>query len=311
MKFIREMIHVLLENWTIKLTALILAFVLWAVVRGEPGAERVITAPLEVTIPANMQITNDRPNSVDVTVRGLNPWFVQTIPSCIVNLQTAGEGEHIVPLTPENIRVPRSPGIEIVGIRPARIVVDLERVVAKQVSVSIAVRGDTAPGYDVYNKSVTPSKVLISGPRSHVAGIAEISTEAVPLTGRTAPFRTAVNLNVKDTIVHTTPAGPVLVDIEIGVHRRTVLIRKVPIAADEPGFSVTPRWVSVTVLVPDNFQGKLDAQDFTATAVVRGLASPINAAKVKPDIKCTVQLDPAIVVTEVQPAEVIVRKMGM
>jgi hypothetical protein len=76
-------------------------------VRGDPGAASVITVPLEIRIPRNVEITNERPRSVEVTVRGTasSPWFGQPSPSCVIDLQSAEEGQHVAPLTPDNVRI--------------------------------------------------------------------------------------------------------------------------------------------------------------------------------------------------------------
>ena len=71
---------ILLENWSLKTTAILLPLILWQCVRGEPGPERVVAVPLEVQLPRHMEITNERPKTVEVTMRGAalsNMWFSQ------------------------------------------------------------------------------------------------------------------------------------------------------------------------------------------------------------------------------------------
>lgn len=311
MKFLRDVLQVLLENWALKLTAVFLALILWLVVRGDPGAERVVTIPLEVGIANNMEIVNDRPNAVDVTLEGFssNMWLIQQM-SCNVDLRTSGEGEHIVPLTPENINLPHTAGLTIVGIRPARIIVDLERTIARRVPVSVATSGDPARGYDVYTKSATPPMVLVSGPRTHIEDIKEVSTESVPLSEETSPIRTYVNLNIPDALVHTTPFGPIRVDIEIGIHRKTVTIRNVPVVADQPGVTVLPSRVTVQLLVPANYEKQITPADLSATAAVAGLDESRSEGKVSPQVKFTNAADSAaIIIKEVQPPEVTIRRL--
>jgi len=310
MKFLRDALQVLLENWALKLTAIFLALFLWLVVRGDPGAERVITIPLEISIPSNMEVVNDRPNAVDVTLQGFssNMWLIQQM-SCSVDLRTAGEGEHIIPLIPENISLPHAAGLTIVGIRPARIVIDLERTISRQVPVSVATSGDPASGYDVYTKSANPPVVLVSGPRNHVESIKEVSTESVPLSDETSPIRTYVNLNVPDALVHTTPVGPIQVDIDIGIHRKTVSVRNVTVVADQPGVSVQPPWITVQLLVPANYTKQFTPADLIATAEVAGLGESRPEAKVYPQVKFTNPADSAvIVIKEIQPAQVTIRR---
>jgi len=91
-RFFQEL---LLENWSLKLTAVLLSLILWLFVRGEPGPERVVAVPLEVLLPRQMEITNQRPTSVEVTMRGAafsNMLFSQPLPTCIIDLQDAKEG---------------------------------------------------------------------------------------------------------------------------------------------------------------------------------------------------------------------------
>jgi len=311
MKFLRDALQVLLENWALKLTAIFLALILWLVVRGDPGAERVVTIPLEIGIPGNMEIVNDRPNAVDVTLQGFssNMWLVQQM-SCNVDLRTGGEGEHIVPLTPENINLPHTAGLTVVGIRPARIVVDLERTISRQVPVSVATSGDPARGFDVYSKSANPPTVLVSGPRSHIDYIKEVSTESVPLSEQTSPIRTYVNLNIPDPLAHTNPFGPIRVDIEIGIHRKTVTVRNVPVAADQPGVTVRPSRVTVLLLVPVNYEREITPADLSATAATTGLDESQPEGKVSPQVRLTNPADAAaIIIKEVQPPEVTIRRL--
>jgi YbbR domain-containing protein len=308
MRVLRELLQLVLENWTLKLTAVFLGFALWLVVRGDPGAERVITVPLEISIPRTMEIVRDRPSTVDVTLRGTagSTWLAQQI-SCMVDLRSAQEGEHIVPLTPENIQFPRAAGLEIVGIRPARVLVDLERTVSKEVPVSVATRGDPAQGYDVYAKSAQPSRVNLSGPRSRVENIAEVSTESIALSDRKESFRASTNLNIQDPLVHSDPVGPISVSINIGVHRRTITIHKVAVSADA-GLSVAPQYVTVQLLVPQDMSRKITAADLSATVLETELALSESSRKVKPAIKLVKAPDAAIAIKEVLPAEVTVRK---
>jgi YbbR domain-containing protein len=311
MKLLREMLQILLKNWVLKLTAIFLALILWIVVRGDPSAERVVTVPLEIRIPRNMEIVNERPNSVDVMIRGpsSNMGFVSSIPTCNIDLRSADEGEHIVPLTSENLRMPNAAGVEIVGIRPTRIVIDLELTVSRELPVSVMTRGEPAAGYDIYKTSADPARILVSGPRSHVEALSDIPTEIVPLSGEMKSIRTFINLSVKDPVIHTSPMGPVEVEIEIGAHRKPVTIQKVPVRPDGEGFTVSPSSVSVLLLVPANLNGKLTPADINAIVAVEGLDSS-KPAKVKPDVKLNTRLDYGIAIKEIQPAEVTVRKTG-
>src|SRR5512143_3534125 len=140
-RFIAEYV---LENWSLKMTALLLSLVLWMFVRGEPGPERVVAVPLEVQLSRNMEITNQRPTSVEVTMRGAafsNMLFNQPLPTCIIDLQGLKQGRHVITLNTENIRIPKGSGIEVLQVNPARVTVVLEQTVSKEVPITIPIRG--------------------------------------------------------------------------------------------------------------------------------------------------------------------------
>jgi YbbR domain-containing protein len=124
-RFIRECLR---GNWNLKIIALILALIVWLFVRGESGPERIVRIPLEVQISHNMEITREDPSMIEVTMRGTafsGALFGQTIPTCIIDLRSFGEGAHAVALTLDNIKVPS--GIEIIRVNPTRVRIVLKR----------------------------------------------------------------------------------------------------------------------------------------------------------------------------------------
>jgi YbbR domain-containing protein len=150
----------LLENWSLKLTAILLSLILWLFVRGEPGPERVVAVPLEVQVPRHMEIINERPTSIEVTMRGAafsNMWFSQPLPTCIIDLQGSQEGEHTINLTPDNVKIPKGSGIEILQVNPARVTLVLEKTISKEVPLSVPVRGEPARGFEIYGRSSKPA----------------------------------------------------------------------------------------------------------------------------------------------------------
>jgi hypothetical protein len=308
MRLIKEL---LLENWGLKLTAIFLAFFLWLVVRGDPSAERIISVSLEIRLPRNMEITSDRPNTVDVTVRGAftNLWFSPSIPTYVVDLQSFDEGEHVVLLSPQNVRFPRASGLEPIAVRPARLKVRMERTTIKEVPIRVATRGEPGPGIDIYEISARPPTAILSGPRSSIERIREVSTEAVTLTAQRQSIRRFLNLDIRDDAVHSTPAGPVEVNIQLGPHRRLEKIGRIPVTVDDKIFIVNPRWITVSALIPITYDKAPAASDFLATVAIPNLGSSQTVVKLKPQVRLKNQTDPPIVVKEVQPAEVEVRRV--
>ena len=219
-QFIKEY---LLENWSLKITALFLALILWLFVRGEPGPERVVTIPLEVQVPSQMEIVNERVATIEVTMQGASlssKWFNQPLPTCVIDLQKAPEGEHVVRLTPDNVRIPKGSGIEILQLHPARVVLVLERTISKEVPIIVPIRGQPPHGFEIYGKSQNPTRLVITGPRARIESTTEVSTEAISLIEQRQSARFFVNLNIKNSSIRTSWVNPVQVDIQLGPHRK-------------------------------------------------------------------------------------------
>ncbi|NWG13368.1 MAG: hypothetical protein HXY20_07540 [Acidobacteria bacterium] len=306
MKFWRD---VFLQNWGVKLTSVFLAFFLWMAMRGEPPAERVITVPLEIIRPAEMEITGERPSTVELTLRGAtsNMWPAQPVPSCRIDLQDASEGEHVVSLTQANVRLPRASGLEVVAIRPARVKLVLERTITRTVPVEVS-RGDPPLDLEVYAVTVTPPTVVITGPRTRVQAIREVSTESISLAGRRESFRTPARLTAEDGSILMTPPGPVDVYFQIGARRQLQTITNVPVVSEDPSFTLSPSTVALSVLVPISVPRKLTPGDFTASVAAVDLDPTKAILHVRPEVTLKKEIASGIVIMQVKPPEVTVRK---
>jgi len=306
-RFFQEL---LLENWSLKLTAVLLSLILWLFVRGEPGPERVVAVPLEVLLPRQMEITNQRPTSVEVTMRGAafsNMLFSQPLPTCVIDLQDAKEGEHVITLTPENVRSSKGLGIEVLQVNPVRVTLVLEQTISREVPVTVPVRGEPPKGFELYEKIPKPANITITGPRSRVNSVREVSTEAITVSGQKASARFLVALNIRDNAVRTPMANPVQVDVRIGPRRRLSTISKVPVETDDPAYAISPKHISIQVLAPADL--KLTPAAFNAVVVTRILDPSKFPVKVEPRVAIAgANPEGAIVIREVLPSEVTVRK---
>jgi YbbR domain-containing protein len=309
---VRSIKKKLLESWGLKVTAICLAFMLWYAVRGDPRSERSISVPLEIhNIPRNLEITSERPTSVDITIRGsiANPGFGQVTPACVIDLQSAGEGERNIPIGPSNVRLSRTSGLEVVSVRPPRIRLMLERTTSKEIPISPALIGRPAEGFEVYSAIPFPPTTVVTGPRSRIDRLKEINTEAISIQGLTERMRTFVNLNIQDGMVQSSTPRPVEVNVDIGIRRRLVILNQIPVLSDDSSVIVDPSRIALHLLVPITFKRTLTSADFTARVFVRSLdrSLPLN---VKPGINPIAPLDPAIRIKEVVPSVVTVRRSG-
>lgn len=124
MRFLREWV---LKNWSLKLLALAISFLLWTTYTAEPFSEVGYVVPLEFrSVPPNLEIAGDVPTQVHLRVRGRSGLLRRFTPadfSIAVDLSGRPAGETLVPLTPDQVTVPY--GATVVSIAPSEVRVPL------------------------------------------------------------------------------------------------------------------------------------------------------------------------------------------
>ena len=181
------------SNWSLRLLALFLAFVLWFVVSGprrEPVSERAFAAPLSLLrMPRDLVITTPVPDTVSVRLRGrvsdLRAVSSQNL-EVPLDLGTAQAGDITVTLLPRAINVP--PEIEVISIEPNQLHFRIEQIRQKIVAIRPFLVGQPPDGYAIGDVSIVPDHALVSGPASQMRKLSEVATERIIMTGRTATF---------------------------------------------------------------------------------------------------------------------------
>jgi YbbR domain-containing protein len=302
------------KDWPLKVASFFIALTLWLFVHGDPDQERVIAVQLEVRKPQQMEIISQIPASVEITMRGAsvsNAWFSQLPPTCVVDLQNASEGEHVVALTQNNIRMPqRGGGMEILRIAPARLTITLETTDSREVPIVAPVSAGPPPGFEVYNKYTLPSSVVITGAKSRLAPITEVETMPISLDEQREPSRFFASLNLHDSSIRVSEENLIQVQVAVGPVRRIHTINKIPVFVEGGDYSFTPEQVSVQILAPPEYIESVSAEDFRA--VVRSGA--FDAAKLPAQGKLTVQIlkssEGAAVIKAITPPEITIQQIS-
>lgn len=111
------------RNWELKAAALALAAALWVFVTTSEQAEIVLSAPVELdAVPPGLQVVGERPDSVDVQLRGLRAVLGRLGPERVrarVSLAGVRPGEVVLRLLPEQIVVPA--GVTVLRVSPSRV----------------------------------------------------------------------------------------------------------------------------------------------------------------------------------------------
>ncbi len=167
----------LAKNFGTLLTAFILAVIVWvsAVIASDPSENHILSRPVPIDIVGqdpNMQILGGVPSTVSVVLRA--PSSVWTTlnddPQAVTakaDLSNLGAGIHNVP-----IQVQIAPHlVRLVSQDPEQITVNLDMIVSKVFTVTLAVTGNPPVGYQAQAPMVNPAQVTVTGAESLVSKV--------------------------------------------------------------------------------------------------------------------------------------------
>ena len=210
--FRRLLKRVFLDDWLIKVVAMVITAALWLGVTGlsAPQTRRLRSIPLNISVGNDIEITNSPVQEVDLVITGDKRKIEVLNPRDLVvslDLTDIAAGDRAVQITPENVNIELPSGIKLEEVQPNKIAVKLERVAEREVAVRAETEGATDEGFEIYSQTVTPNKVRVRGPESFVKTLDFISTEKISLENQYTDFvvrQVALNVvNPKVTLLDT------------------------------------------------------------------------------------------------------------
>lgn len=190
--FLKHIVRkIFLEDWAMKLIALVITLGLWFGVTGSstPTTKR-FTVPLNISGPNNAEITSSQ-TEVEIVVSGDKRRIDQINRADLlanIDLTEMPAGDRVVSLMPENVAVDLPDGARLVEIFPIRIPITLETIEEKDVEVRAQTVGSPAAGFEVYSTSVFPLRIRVRGPASYMNTLEFIETANIDLSGRREDF---------------------------------------------------------------------------------------------------------------------------
>jgi len=188
--------RIFVEDLNLKLLSLAITLVLWFAVTGQkqPLSKRFAGVQLGFVHPDKMEIGNDPPRTVDLTLSGNSDTLAKLNPQDLLASVIVGDqamGDRVVRLSRERVKIDLPPGVQIVGFQPATVSVRLEPRVDREVNVEVRLEGKVADGYEVSAVTAIPARVQVHGPASHVNSLDKAATESISVEGR----KTSLDLN--------------------------------------------------------------------------------------------------------------------
>jgi len=256
---------IFLEDWAMKLTALVITFGLWFGVTGlsTPTTKR-FTVPLIPSTSNNAGITNTLIQDVDIVISGDKRKIDQINRNeltAMLDLTDVPPGDRVVSLTPDNVFVPLPQGIKLVEIAPTRIAVNLEAFEEKEIEVKTVTTGVPAAGFEIYSTSAMPAKIKVRGPASIVKILDYVQTDAIDITGRKAAFTAnqiaVTSPNPKAAVLNT------VVDIAFSIGEK-----RIERAFTMPVSGLPGKAASFTVYGPKTLLQKVKPEDLKVEMIL-------------------------------------------
>lgn len=191
-------LHRLLENWPAKVLSVAAAVLLVVFNNVSRLEERSFSVPLTLELPDGYVPSSAYPDQARITLRGEPEEILrieeEDIRAYVDLTEHAAEGIFEEPVDVEKRGA--SLNVEPLEIRvePVSVSVNLEQSLTKSVDVAPQLEGTPPPGYELSQYQLTPERIDIRGPRSHVQSVERASTDPIMLTGRRDNFIVRVQL---------------------------------------------------------------------------------------------------------------------
>ena len=238
----------------LRLISLALAIGLWIFVNaGEHGYAHSFNVPISYRgLPPGFVLTNQHPSFLIIQVSGPRTLLSIIDPSHLrlrLDLTGVGIGQASFKIGTDSFPVPRH--TEVTSVLPSQIVLDVDKIVTREIPVHLALTGAPGEGYKIASAEVAPATVVVRGPSREVARIDEVDTEALEVAGITDDFSRPVNLLSPESSVRL-ESDEVMAKVTLAPVVTQKEFRDVPITVRDTDlkFRMDPRHVNVVLSGP-------------------------------------------------------------
>jgi YbbR domain-containing protein len=175
-----------IKNFPLRILSLGIAIGLWIFVNaGQRSSIDELSIPITYRrLPAGLVIVNHPADFVKIQVTGPRTLLSLLDPGRLavrLDLSGIGPGQASYKVNPSMFNIPHQ--TTVTNVSPSEVILDVDRVVQRDIPVHVAVEGKPALGYDVASVEVKPPEVMAIGPSRYVNSISSITTEPVVVKG--------------------------------------------------------------------------------------------------------------------------------
>jgi YbbR domain-containing protein len=202
--FERGLRKAFLEDWGLKLLALMITLALWLAVTGQnkPVTLRVSGVQLNFLRHEGLEISNELPSTIEVVLTGSPAKLDRIGPRDLVatvDISDQKPGERIVRLSRDRVQMDLPEGVSLQGFHPATLPIRLEPRVEAQREVEVKFEGTLPEGYELSTVTANPARVRLRGPADRINAVHKAMTETVWLDGKRESFNLSnVAINIPD-----------------------------------------------------------------------------------------------------------------
>jgi hypothetical protein len=187
---VRLSTRLLTYNWRLKLAALGLAVLIWAVVSSEQVTSQWIPVRVDPVVRDPEYVLSGPAEPAEVRVQFTGPgrelWELALDRPTLV-LPLAGVGDRrAFPVDPSMLRIPSGLGVRVQDIRPAVVRVELQRLASRVVPVRARLGRRSLQRYVLGDSlEILPAEVRVTGPADRLAEITSVTTERFEIVPET------------------------------------------------------------------------------------------------------------------------------
>jgi YbbR domain-containing protein len=242
------------KNMALRALSLGIAIGLWIFVNaGQRSMIDELSVPISYRrLPAGLVIVNHPPDFAKIQVTGPRTLLSLLDPDRLtvkLDLSGIGPGQASFKINPTMFNVPRQ--TTVTSASPAEVLLDVDRVVQRDIPVHIDIEGKTANGYQIAAVQANPPAVTAIGPSRYVNTLQQINTEPFDVNGASADVIRRLDLESPNSAV-ALAAVRVEVKAQVGekISDREFRGLHVEVRDSDYKFRVDPSHATVTIRGP-------------------------------------------------------------
>jgi len=206
---VRSPRDLLVHNWPLKLSALVLSVLLWVLVSAEETTSQLVRIPVQVEVPPGLALAAPVPEvRALVTGSGREMIKLYATPPVIRAFVPAGAlpPHWRFDVAPSSIQLPPNAKVTVQDVEPRVMDITLDREVSRDIPVALRAVIEPESGYAMAGWAVAPTHVRVSGARSIVTLLDSVPTELIEVRGVTERFERSVAVDTAGrSLLRVTP----------------------------------------------------------------------------------------------------------